>query len=113
MFIRGKLVPKFQYSKELAFRPQVIKQLSEVQNSMLAGLKVSFNADSVDNQQTQEFISLIKSFPGKHELVLELRTADDSRPLTIRSSQTKVEVNNKLIDQIEALGVFHCDFLWN
>ena len=113
VFIQGKLVPKFQYSKELAFRPQVIKQLSEVQNSMLAGLKVSFNADSVDNQQTQEFISLIKSFPGKHELVLELRTADDSRPLTIRSSQTKVEVNNKLIDQIEALGVFHCDFLWN
>lgn len=114
VYIKGKMEPKFRFSKELAFRPSEIRQLGQVQDERLEGIKITLNSDEVDMVDVNELLEIVKgnSENGEKTLSLELHTKDTTRPLTLQSGKLKINVTQKLIDKINSLGSFECTALW-
>ncbi|MCQ2243492.1 MAG: DNA polymerase III subunit alpha [Bacteroidaceae bacterium] len=130
IFVRGKMEARNRFNPDdIVFRPSEIRQLGQVQNERLTGVKISMNANDVDPLDAKELMEILSpkkekdqaSAEGKdipkekpHELVFEIKSSDSPRPINVQGgANTKILVDYKLIERINAIKSFECNAIWN
>ncbi len=133
VFVRGKMEARNRFNPDdVVFRPSEIRQLGQVQSERLAGLKICMNASDVDPLDAKELLELLTEKSGRnnaslsakdnigklpempHELVFEVKTNDQNRPINVQGGvHSRISVDYKLMESINAMKSFECCAIWS
>jgi len=100
LFFKGKYQPK-QWSKsdnpDFEFKIGSISLLPEVKEKLLEKITIQIPEEHVDENFTEDFVSLIKNNSGKVLLYLKIREQETGISVDLFSRMQKISVNNELI----------------
>jgi len=108
-----KLMLQLSYD-ENRYRPGVyefnisqIMVLEEVRKVLTKRLNLSIRLDDVSFEFVEFFVQNVLAHPGKTELKIDILPNDDSKALTLKSLQHKIEINDALIEYLRNNDFIH------
>jgi len=116
LFIKGKVELNWRKKKEIQENPKItpspedwelqtasISLLSELREKLGKGILIKINARLVDQEMINKLDELLKQHEGNTNLKIQLFDKAENLSVDLMSRQVKVEPNNVLIQELQAL----------
>ncbi len=100
LMVSAKFVKRFHDREFTDMQITDIQYMQTVKDKMIEKVTITVDADKLEDTVVSDLVTIIKGCPGKTQLYFSIHESSNSKPLTLRSRNEKVNIDRKLISFI-------------
>ncbi|CAN5198781.1 DNA polymerase III subunit alpha [soil metagenome] len=103
VYIKGKVVERYNQPDVWEFKPLSIQLLSEIRNKLSKGIVLNLKLEHIDQNLIESIERISKDHPGDCTLKMMVEDSEGNMMVELLSRKFKINPDNHFIDQIDDL----------
>ncbi len=103
VYIRGKVVERYNQSQVWELRPHKLSLLSEIRDKMSKALQLHCSLSAVNEIFINQLLQAITQHPGRCQLIVAVTAPEESMSVTLFSRNYRVQPSNEFLAKLRSI----------